>query len=244
MSVCCTLVSWIALALLTTMSMPPKCCAVWSSACLTVLLLAHVDHQRQRLAARLLDLLGGGVDRAGQLGVRRVGLGGDRDVGAVARGAQRDRKPDAARSPGDEQRLALERHVGPPGFRANGACGAPRFPLPICLHQRRQINEARHAAHRHPSPDRDLGRRAGQQALLHRHDGHAHGEEDRQPGRHQRLSPVLRRRAGAARHRPHLLRLAGAARAARHAFDRAHRPARRRPGDARLVEGAARARPA
>ena len=35
--------------------------------------------------------------------------------------------------------------------------------------------------------------------------------------------------------RPHLLRLAGAARAARHACDRAHRAARRRAGDARLV---------
>jgi len=33
---------------------------------------------------------------------------GDRDVGAVARGAQRDRKPDAAAAAGYEQRLAPE----------------------------------------------------------------------------------------------------------------------------------------
>jgi len=36
MSVCCTEVSWIALALFTTMSRPPKCWAVLSSACLTI----------------------------------------------------------------------------------------------------------------------------------------------------------------------------------------------------------------
>ena len=37
----------------------------------------------------------------------------------------------------------------------------------------------------------------------------AAGQEDGQPGRHQRLPPVLRRRPGDARHRRHLLRLAG-----------------------------------
>ena len=42
------------------------------------------------------------------------------------------------------------------------------------------------------------------------------------------------------RHRHHLLRLAGGAGAARHAFDRAHRAARRRRGDARLVARAPR----
>ena len=47
----------------------------------------------------------------GSFGLRRLGLGGDRDIGAVARGAQRDREPDAARGAGDEQRLALERHA-------------------------------------------------------------------------------------------------------------------------------------
>ena len=44
----------------------------------------------------------------------------------------------------------------------------------------------------------------------------------------ERLPPLLRRRQGQPGHRPHLLRLAGAARAARHALDRAHRAARRR----------------
>ena len=73
------------------------------------LFVAHVDHERQGAAARLLDLLGGAVDRAGELGMRRLGLGGDRDIGAVARGFQRDRQPDAARGAGDEQRLAVKR---------------------------------------------------------------------------------------------------------------------------------------
>ena len=71
------------------MSMPPKRATALSSAALTMHLVAHVDHQRQRLAAGALDLLGGGVDGARQLRVRFGGLGGDRDVGAVAGGAQR-----------------------------------------------------------------------------------------------------------------------------------------------------------
>src|SRR5205823_133743 len=70
---------------------------------------ANVADQRQRLAARGFDLLGGGEDGAGQPGVRLRGLGGDRDVGAVARGPQRDGEADAAARPGDEQRLALQR---------------------------------------------------------------------------------------------------------------------------------------
>ena len=70
-------------------------------------LVAHVDDEGQGAAAGLLDLLGRGVDRAFELGMRRLGLGGDGDVGAVARGAERDRKPDAARGAGDEQCLAL-----------------------------------------------------------------------------------------------------------------------------------------
>ena len=47
-----------------------------------------------------------GVDRAGQLRMRLIALRGDRDVGAVARGAQCDREADAARRAGDEQGLA------------------------------------------------------------------------------------------------------------------------------------------
>ena len=44
----------------------------------------------------------------GSLGCGSVGLGGDDDVGAVARGAQRDRQADAAGGAGDEERLAGE----------------------------------------------------------------------------------------------------------------------------------------
>ena len=76
--------------------------------------------------------------------------------------------------------------------------------------------------------------------FLHRRARHAAGEEDRQPGRCLRLPSVLRRRRSLARHRPHLLRLAGRPRAARHhAIVRtALRVAGARP---RVVEGPARA---
>ena len=46
-------------------------------------LVAHVDGERQRPAAGLRDLGGGGVNRAFKLGMRLDGLGGDGDVGAV-----------------------------------------------------------------------------------------------------------------------------------------------------------------
>ena len=72
-------------------------------------LVADIAEDRQRLAAGGADLVGGGVDGALQFRMRLRGLGGDRDIGAVARGAQRDRKPDAAAAAGYEQRLALER---------------------------------------------------------------------------------------------------------------------------------------
>jgi hypothetical protein len=57
----------------------------------------------------LLDLLGRRVDGARQLRVRLGGLGGDDDVRAVARRAQRDGEADAAAGAGDEQRASLER---------------------------------------------------------------------------------------------------------------------------------------
>ena len=59
-------------------------------------LVANIDHQWQRLAAGLGDLVGGGKDGAGQLRMRLVGLGGDGNVGAVARGTEGNCKPDAA----------------------------------------------------------------------------------------------------------------------------------------------------
>ena len=75
---------------------------------LHLLLVADVADQRQRAAAGLLDLGGGGVDRAFELGIGLGGLGGDGDVGAVARGALGDGEADAAAGAGDEQRLAFE----------------------------------------------------------------------------------------------------------------------------------------
>ena len=72
-----------------------------------LLLEADVQGQGERLAARGLDLGSGGVDGARQLGMGRLGLAGDDDVGAVARRAHRnihvmdgqvtDLKPYAAR---------------------------------------------------------------------------------------------------------------------------------------------------
>ena len=72
-------------------------------------LVADVAQHRQRLAAGGADFLRRGVDGALELRMRLRGLGRDRDIGAVTRGAQRDRQPDAAAGAGDEQRLAFER---------------------------------------------------------------------------------------------------------------------------------------
>jgi hypothetical protein len=72
------------------------------------LLVADVAHDRQGLAARRLDRLGSGVDRALELGVRLGGLGDQRDVRAIAGGALRDREADAAARAGDEHGLAFE----------------------------------------------------------------------------------------------------------------------------------------
>ena len=73
-------------------------------------LVAHIDHQGQRVAAGFGDLVGGGEDGARQLRMRLVGLGGNGDVGAVARGAERNCKPDAARCAGDEERVVFKGH--------------------------------------------------------------------------------------------------------------------------------------
>ena len=73
-------------------------------------LVADVDHQRQGQPAGLFDCRRRRMDRAFELGMRGLGLGRDRDIGAVAGGAQRDREPDAARSAGDEESLVFERH--------------------------------------------------------------------------------------------------------------------------------------
>jgi hypothetical protein len=73
-------------------------------------LVAHIDHEWQGAAAGSFDCLCGGVNRSGELRMWPVGLGGDGDVGAIARGPQRDREPDATARPGDEKRLSIEAH--------------------------------------------------------------------------------------------------------------------------------------
>ena len=85
---------------------------------------ADVAENRQRLAAGGADLVGGGVDGALEFRVRLCGLRCDRDIGAVACRAQRDREPDAPAGAGYEQRLALERCHRPSlrRFRADRAC--------------------------------------------------------------------------------------------------------------------------
>src|SRR3954454_21945846 len=84
MSVACESVRLMALALLMQMSMPPNSAAVCSTAATTC------------ASSRISQRIGNG-------------LRGNRDIDAVARRAQRDRKPDAATATGHEHRLALER---------------------------------------------------------------------------------------------------------------------------------------
>ena len=87
---------------------------------------AHIDNQRQRLAAGALDLFGSGIDGAVKLWMRLGGFRRDGDIGAVARGAQRDRKPDAARRAGDEQCFSGKRHRRPHFLRDRNAENAAR----------------------------------------------------------------------------------------------------------------------
>ena len=67
-----------------------------------------IDHERQCFPACCLDFRGGCVNGTGQFGMRRVGLGGDHDVGSIASRAQCDGKADAAARAGDKQRLAAQ----------------------------------------------------------------------------------------------------------------------------------------
>ena len=114
-----------ALALLTTMSMPPNFAAVLSMAAFTASS-SRTSTTRGRAWPPAFSICSRRrVDRAFELGMRRLGLGRDGDIGAVARGPQRDRKPDAARGAGDEQCLALERHRLPHNVRVN-ACASGR----------------------------------------------------------------------------------------------------------------------
>ena len=88
-----------------------------------LLLVADVADDRQRPAARRLDLLGRRVDGALELGMGLGGLGDQRDVRAVPGRPQRDGQPDAATGAGDEQGLVGE------GCR-HGASLAPCHRLP------------------------------------------------------------------------------------------------------------------
>jgi hypothetical protein len=73
-------------------------------------LVADVADHRQRVAACGFELLGGGVHRPLELGVRFGRLGDQRDVGAVPRRPQRDGQADATAATRDEQGLARQRH--------------------------------------------------------------------------------------------------------------------------------------
>ena len=103
----------IALALLTRMSMPPNALHRRGDRGLTRRFVADVAGDRQRARPPACSISAAAVWIVpGSFGFGSDGLGGDRDVGAVARRAQRDREADAARTAGDEERLALsERHV-------------------------------------------------------------------------------------------------------------------------------------
>ncbi len=92
----------IADALFTTMSMPPKRSTVAATAASHALLLAHIAHDRESLAASGVDLLGCREDGALKLGVRLSGLRQQRDVGAILGRTQRDREADPAAAAGDE----------------------------------------------------------------------------------------------------------------------------------------------
>ena len=65
-------------------------------------LVPHIHDERQRLTASAFNRLRGAIDGTGQLRVRLRGLGGDRDAGTIARGAQGDGEPDAAAGAGYE----------------------------------------------------------------------------------------------------------------------------------------------
>jgi hypothetical protein len=88
--------------------------------------LADVHGDRERLAARLLHVLGCRVDRARQLRVRLGRLGDDHDVRAVLGGAEADGVSDAAARAGDEERLAFQAHLSGLLERERRAATVPR----------------------------------------------------------------------------------------------------------------------
>ena len=93
-----------------------------------------------------------GVDGAFELGVRRLGLGGDRDVGAVARALSAIARPMPREAPVMNSVLPLSDIASP----RNPKVAVPTSSLNIALLR------GFHATHRHPSSDRRLRRRPRQ----------------------------------------------------------------------------------
>ena len=129
---------------------------------------ADVAQHRQRLAAGGAHLVGRGVDGALQSRMRLGGLGRDRDIGAVTRGAQCNGEPDAAAGAGYEQRLAFERcHderllLGTHGPTAPPQGGTTEQASSLCPHQANR--QSRGILTAPPPPRRvcaDRARRAG-----------------------------------------------------------------------------------
>jgi hypothetical protein len=67
----------------------------------------NVHGAGQSFAAGRLEFSGGGVNSARELRVGLDGLGGDNDVGAVARGAEADGLADSATGAGDEEGFSV-----------------------------------------------------------------------------------------------------------------------------------------
>jgi len=113
-----------------------------------LILKADIDFARQRPASRLLDLVGGGVDGAGQLRMRLSSLRRNDDVRAVAGRPQRNRLADTPAGSGDEEGFVVEirhRHRKKVMNRAASA-SSPR-------NVNRRTRFCPHAAQKAPSSD-------------------------------------------------------------------------------------------
>src|SRR6185369_2712724 len=79
---------------------------------------ADVALDRQRLAPRLADRFGRGVNRARKLGVRLDRFRHDRDPRPISRSPQRDRQPNAATGPRYKQNFTCKRWHESPTLRS------------------------------------------------------------------------------------------------------------------------------
>src|SRR6266478_3631097 len=109
MSVSTTGVRWTALALLNTMSMPPKVATVRSIALLTWASSRTSTTSGSALPPALAISSAAVKIVPGSLGCGSAVLAATTML-APSRGAQRDREPDAARRAGDEERVISKRH--------------------------------------------------------------------------------------------------------------------------------------